>query len=302
MKQQKKFFKMGLLFAMPWIIGFLVFNLYPIMASFYYSLTEYNVLQPPKFVGLDNYKYLFNDNSRFNASLLNTLYICVFSVPLNLIFSLGMAMLLSMQVKGQSIYRTIYYLPSVISVVASSVVWVWVLNPEYGILNTVLGLFHLPQPVWLADPIFTKPALILMGMWASGGTMLIYLAAIKGVPQSLYEAADLDGAGAWKKFRHITIPAISTTTLFQLIMGLIYGFQYFTQAYVFISGSNNSTADGGPENSLLFYAIQLYQEGFRFLNMGVASAMAWILFIFIVIVTYIVFKTSLKWVYYGGGD
>lgn len=300
MKQQKKFFIIGLMFAMPWIIGFLVLNLYPIIASFYYSLTEYSVLQPPKFVGLDNYKYLFIDNQRFYLALYNTAYICLFSVPLNLLFSLAMAMLLSLQVKGQSIYRTIYYLPSVISVVASSVIWVWVLNPDYGILNTILGFLHLPQPVWLADPVFTKPSLIMMGMWASGGTMLIYLAAIKGVPQSLYEAAELDGAGAWKKFRHITIPAISTATLFQLVMGIIYSFQYFTQAYIFINGSGNAIQEGGPENSMLFYAIQLFMEGFKFLKMGVASAMAWILFLIIVAVTYIVFKTSLKWVYYGG--
>lgn len=299
MKQEKKFFIIGLLFAMPWIIGFIIFSLYPILASLFYSLTEFNVLQPAKFVGLANYKELITD-SKFYKSLYNTLYISVFGVPLNLLFSLAMAMLLSLEVKGQAIYRTIYYIPSVISVVASSVIWVWVLNPEYGILNTALGYLGLPQPVWLSDPVFTKPSLIMMGMWGSGGTMLIYLAAIKGVPQSYYEAADLDGAGAWKKFTHITLPAISPATLFQLIMGLIFSFQYFTQAYIFISGSNNGVQPGGPENSLLFYAIYLYQQGFSFLKMGVASAMAWILFIIIVAVTLVLFKTSLKWVYYGG--
>lgn len=301
MKQQKKFFIIGLLFAMPWIIGFIIFSLYPIGASFVYSLSEYNIFQPPKFVGLDNFTALFHD-SKFFLSLYNTLYICVFSVPANILFSLAMALLLSLEVKGQPVYRTIYYIPSVVSVVASSVLWVWVLNPEYGVLNTLLGYLNLPQPVWLQDPIFTKPSMILMGLWGSGGMMLIYLAAIKGVPQSLYEAADLDGAGAWKKFRHITIPAISPATLYQLITGLIAAFQYFTQAYIFISGTSNDTGagGGGPQNSLLFYAVYLYHQGFTFLNMGIASAMAWLLFILIVIVSVIIFKTSLKWVYYGG--
>lgn len=298
MKHEKKYFIIGLLFAMPWIIGFIIFSLYPICASFIYSLTEFNVLQAPKFVGLENYKTLFMDG-KFYQALYNTLYMCVFSVPVNLIFSLCMALLLSLEVKGQPVYRTIYYIPSVISIVASSVIWLWVLNPEYGIVNTVLGKVGLPQPVWLADPVYTKPALIMMGAWGSGGTMLILLAALKGVPQSLYEAAELDGAGAWKKFWRITLPAISPAILFQLITGFIFTFQYFTQAYIFVNGATNGIQEGGPENSLLFYALYLYVQGFKFLKMGMASAMAWILFILIMIVTFIIFKTSLKWVYYG---
>jgi len=299
MEQKRKFFVTGALFASPWVIGFVIFSLYPIVASFYFSLTEYNVLQPAVFVGLNNYKELFTE-AKFFKSLYNTLYMCVFGVPLNLVFALAMALLLNLEVKGQAIYRTIYYLPSVISVVASAVIWIWVLHPEYGLLNTTLGALGLPQPVWLADPVYTKPSLIMMGMWGSGGTMIIYLAALKGVPKSLYEAAELDGAGPWKKFTKITIPAISTATLFQLVIGLIHAFQYFTQAFIFIEGTNHATMPGGPENSLLFYAIYLYQQAFSYLKFGTASAMAWILFIIIVIVTVIVFRTSLKWVYYGG--
>jgi multiple sugar transport system permease protein len=296
MRQNRKPHIIGIIFVMPWILGFLIFQLYPILASLYYSLCEYSILRPPDFIGIDNYVQLFADE-KFYLAIYNTLYICLISVPLNLVFSLLMALLLSLEVKGQHIYRTIFYIPSVVSVVASSVVWLWILNPEYGILNTALGYLGLPQPVWLADPVFTKPSLVMMGLWGSGGTMIIYLSAIKGVPQSLYEAADLDGAGAWRKFRNITIPAISTATLFQLITGLISGFQYFTQAFVLIGGSNNISA-GGPQNSLLFYALYLYHQGFKWLKMGTASAMAWILFLLTALVTFVVFKTSLKWVYH----
>ncbi|MDI3312030.1 MAG: sugar ABC transporter permease [Thermoanaerobacterium sp.] len=183
-------------------------------------------------------------------------------------------------------------------IVASSILWVWILNPQYGILNMLLGFLHLPQPSWLVDPRFTKPSLIMMDTWRAGGMILIYLAALQGIPQTLYEAAEIDGAGPLAKFFNITIPAISPVTLFQLIMGLISSFQYFTQAFMFSSGTNFQV--GGPENSMLFYSLYLYQNAFIFLKMGYASAMAWILFVIVAIVTVIVFKTSLKWIYYGG--
>lgn len=295
-KQEKRYIFLGILFAMPWMIGFLVFSAYPIFASAYYSLTSYNLFQPPIFVGFQNYKDLFAD-PKFYLSLYNTLYITVIGVPIGLIFSLLMASLLNMKVKGQAIYRTIYYIPSIVPIVASSILWVWILNPQYGILNNILGFFHLPQPSWLVDPAYTKPSLIMMDTWRAGGTILIYLAALQGVPKNLYEAADIDGASSWKKFWHITIPAISPVTLFQLIMGLIGSFQYFTQAYMFSTGAAYQVS-GGPSNSMLFYSLYLYQNAFSFLKMGYASAMAWILFIIVVIVSLIVFKTSLRWVYY----
>lgn len=296
--RQKKFFLLGILFASPWLIGFLIFSVYPIFASVYYSFTQYSLFEPPKFIGLKNYIDLIHDQKLY-LSLYNTLYITVIGVPIELIYSLFMAMLLNWKVKGQAIYRTIYYLPSVVPIVASSILWVWILNPQYGILNMLLGFFHMPQPSWLVDPAFTKPSLIIMDTWRSGAMILIYLAALQGIPQNLYEAAEIDGAGSWTKFINITIPAISPVTLFQLIMGLIGSFQYFTQAYMFASGSSFQVA-GGPENSMLFYSLYLYQNAFSFLKMGYASAMAWILFVIVVIVTIIVFKTSLKWVYYGG--
>lgn len=294
--RQKKFFWIGLLFAMPWIIGFLIFSVYPIIASAFYSFTDYNLFQSPKFVGMKNYVDLFRDD-KFYISIKNTIFITVIGVPIGLVYSLCMALLLNMKVKGQAIYRTIYYLPSIVPIVASSVLWVWILNPQYGILNMLLGYLHLPQPSWLEDPLFTKPSLIIMDTWRSGGTILIYLAALQSIPQSLYEASDIDGANYWSKFRHIMLPAISPVTLFQLIIGIIGAFQYFSQAFIFGTGASNQVS-GGPENSMLFYSLYLYQNAFSFLKMGYASAMAWILFLLVMCVSLIVFKTSMRWVHY----
>lgn len=300
MKQKRNFMILGVLFTLPWIIGFIIFELYPVGASLYYSFTEFNIFQPPKFIGLENITTLIKDN-KFYLSLFNTAYITLVGVPVGMIYSLAMAMLLNMNVRGMSIYRTIYYVPTIVPIVASAILFVWVLNPQYGLLNSVLGFLNLPQPSWLSDPKYTKPSLIMMDLWRSGQTMLVYLAALQGVPQSLYEAAEIDGAGKLRKFWNITVPAISPATLFLFIMGLISSFQYFTQAYVFASTSGASAMqqiEGGPENSLLFYSIYLYQNAFSFLKMGFASAMAWIMFVVIIIVTVIVFKTSEKSVYY----
>ncbi|MFU0799818.1 MAG: sugar ABC transporter permease [Xylanivirga thermophila] len=294
--QEKKFIRLGLLFAMPWMVGFILFQLYPILSSFFYSLTNYNFFKDPDFIGLKNYAELFKD-TKFYLSLKNTFYMVLVGVPVKLIYSLFMAMLLNKEVKGQSIYRTVYYMPSIVPIVASSVLWLWILNPQYGILNNILGALHLPQPAWTVDPRYTKVSLVIMDTWRSGGTILIYLAALQGIPRSLYEAADIDGANGWSKFWEITIPSISPVTLFQLIMGLIGAFQYFTQAFIFSSGTQLQVS-GGPENSLLFYSLYLYQNGFSFLKMGYASAMAWILFIIIIIISTTILKTSLKWVSY----
>lgn len=296
-KQEKKFARLGLLFALPWLTGFLLFSIYPIIKSFYYSLTDYNFFQDPVFIGLKNYADLFKD-PKFYLSLKNTFYIAAVGVPLRLMYSLAMAMLLNMKVKGQSVYRTVYYMPSIVPIVASSVLWLWILNPRYGLLNNILGFFNLPKPGWTVDPRYTKISLIMMDTWRSGGTVLIYLAALQGIPRSIYEAAEIDGANAWAKFRKITLPSISPATLFQLIMGLIGAFQYFTQAFIFTSGSSNYQVSGGPENSLLFYSLYLYQNGFSFLKMGYASAMAWILFIIILAISIAVMRTSTAWVHY----
>jgi len=287
----------GLCFISPWLFGFLLFQLFPIVSSFYYSLTEYNLFSPPEWAGASNYAEMTRDKKVW-LSLYNTLYMTVFGLFPHMAFALAIALLLNMNVKGQSIYRTIYFLPTLVPTVAATILWMWLLNAQYGLINELLGRIGLPQPVWLLDPVWTKPALIMMGFWGTGTTTIMYLAALQEVPKMYYEAAEIDGANAWHKFRHITLPAISPMTLFLVIMGIIGSLQLFTQGYVFTEG--NRQAYGGPENSLLFYAIYLFQTAFSFLKMGYASAMAWLLFVIVFALTIVVFKTSAKWVYYGG--
>ncbi|MEH7235326.1 carbohydrate ABC transporter permease [Bacillus sp. JJ1562] len=294
--RQRKALLVGLLFASPWIIGFIIFQLYPIIMSFYYSLTNYNLFTAPEWAGLENYKELFKDD-KFYLSLYNTVYITVFGLVPQLVFSLVMALILNMNVKGQSLYRTIYFLPTLVPVVASSLLWMWLFNSQYGLINEFLGAIGLFEPNWLLDPAWTKGAIIIMGFWATGTNTIMYLAALQDVPKTFYEAAEIDGANIWQKFWHITFPAISPITLFLLIIGLIGSFQTFTQAHVL---GTQSQSVGGPENSMLFYAVYLYQTAFSFLKMGYASAMAWILFVIVLILTILVFKSSAKWVYYGG--
>lgn len=295
-KRERKTLIIGLLFTSPWIIGFLVFQLYPIVTSFYYSMTEYNLFSSPTWVGMQNYRDLFHDD-KFFLSMYNTLYITVFGVVPHMAFALGMALLLNMKIKGQSIYRTIYFLPTLVPAVAGSLLWLWILNSQYGLINMLLESIGIVGPNWLVDPDWTKPSLILMGFWGTGTITVMYLAALQDVPQIFYEAAEMDGASHWRKFWSITFPAISPMTLFQLIMMLIGSFQYFTEGMVFAEASQSI---GGPENSLLFYSIYLYQQAFSFLNMGYAAAMAWILFLVVMTFTLLIFRTSARWVYYGG--
>jgi len=300
MKEKAKQNISGFAFALPWIIGFLCFSAYPIITSMYYSFTEFNMFQSPEFVGLSNYRTLFGEE-KFWKSLYNTLYMTVLGTPLNLIFGLFMANLLNKKLKGMSIYRTIFYMPTIVPAVASSLLWIWILNPTQGLLNNMLKTIGLPALNWLGDPNVTKPALLLMGLWGTGGIMLIFLAALQDVPRSLYEAAEIDGANAVRRFFSITLPGISPVILFQLIMSVINNFQYFTQAYLMTNANSSggfNPASGGPENSLLFYALYLYQNAFSFFKMGKASAMAWILFLIVAAVTFIIFKTQRKWVSY----
>ncbi|MFD0716624.1 carbohydrate ABC transporter permease [Paenibacillus sp. GCM10027626] len=291
----------GLLFSSPFIIGFLVFTLYPIGASLVYSFTDFNMFKAPTWVGLDNYKWVLSEKEVWK-SITNTLYMVLFATPVSLIVGLLLAQLLNIKVRGQSVYRTLFYIPSIVPAIATSLVWMWVLNPKSGLINTALSYIGIRGPNWLLDPVWTKPSLILMGAWGAGGTMIIFLAALQDVPKSLYESAEMDGAGKIRKFFSITLPSISPIILFQLIMGLITYFQYFAQAFMLASltnsGANQTMA--GPEKSLLFYAILLYREAFVDFRMGHASAMAWILFIITSVVTYLIFRTSNRWVTYGG--
>ncbi|MEN0650106.1 sugar ABC transporter permease [Caldifermentibacillus hisashii] len=294
--RHRKAFFTGLLFVSPWIIGFILFQLYPIAMSAYYSLTDYNLFNPPEWVGLKNFFDLFNDD-KFYLSLYNTVYITIFGLIPQLIFTLIMAIILNMDVKGKSLYRTIYFLPTLVPAVASSLIWMWLFNSQYGLINEFLGSIGLIEPNWLLDPAYTKIAIIIMGFWGTGTNTVMYLAALQDVPKTFYEAAEIDGANVWQKFWHITIPAVSPVTLYLLIMGLIGSFQVFTQADVL---GTQAQSMGGPENSMLFYAVYLYQNAFKFLKYGYASAMAWILFIIVLILTMVIFRTSAKWVYYGG--
>ncbi len=298
-RRQQRNTLMGLFFASPWIIGFCVLFVYPILISIYYSFTKFNIIQTPAWVGVKNYTRLFG-NELFYKSLWNTCYMVALATPVNIAFGLVTALLLNLKVKGQAVYRTVYYLPSIIPVVATSLLWLWVLNAQYGLVNSFLKGMGLYQPNWFADPFWAKPSMIIMGLSRTGGIMIIFLAALQDVPRSLYESAEIDGANNWHKFWSITIPGISPVILFQVIMGIIYHFQYFTEAYIIIGGLTNlNTAGGGPENSLLFYGLSIYQNAFQMLKMGRASAMAWILFVLVVGVTAITYTILKRRVTYG---
>lgn len=282
----------GLAFVSPWIIGFLAFTLYPIAASIYYSFCDYDVLTKPIWVGTLNYRDMFTD-SVFWKSLYNTFYFAAIALPAGLIVSLLVAVLLNQSVRGRSAFRAIYFLPSLIPAVASSMVWLWILNGNFSLLNHALAWFGIKGPQWLADPAWTKPSIILMSLWGCGNTVVIYLAALQDVPRSLYESAEIDGANAWVKFRHVTVPMISPVIYFNLIMGIIGSLQVFAQAYIMLGG-------GGPNRSALFYAVYLYQNAFEYRQMGYACAMAWVLFLIILALTWIATRSTRKLIFYAG--
>ncbi|MFW6389955.1 MAG: carbohydrate ABC transporter permease [Halanaerobiales bacterium] len=297
-KRELKRLFIGLAFASPWIIGFFVFRLYPVTRSLYLSMTKHSLFNSPEWVGLGNFIDLFND-SKFYLSLYNTIYITIFGLIPHLAFALAMALLLNMEVKGKALYRTIYFLPTLVPPVAGSLLWMWLFNARYGLINEFLSKLGMVEPNWLTNPNWTKPAIVLMGFWATGTVTVMYLAALQDVPKIYYEAAEIDGANLWHKFWHVTWPSISPMTLYQLIVGLIASFQFFTQAKICAEASQSV---GGPQNSLLFYAIYLYENAFSYLKMGYASAMAWVLFIIVLGLTILIFKSSASWVHYGGEE
>lgn len=286
-------FLWGLFFTSPAIIGLLWFTAYPLIASLYYSFTSYSLFGDYHWIGLVNYHDLMTD-SNWWMSLYNTVYILIFSIPLGILVALALALLLNMKVWGMAFYRTIFYLPSIVPIVAAAVVWSYVFNPQYGILNNILRRLGIDGPGWLASPEWSKPALIILSVWGAGNLMLIMLAGLQDVPQDLQDAAKVDGAGALSRLRHVTIPFLSPHLLFALITGLIAGFQYFAPAYVLSGG------EGSPARSTLIAALYLYQNAFRFFKVGYASAMAWVLFAIVVVITVLVFRTIGRRVYYGG--
>lgn len=286
----------GLLFCSPWILGILFFIVYPTIASFYYSLTAYNLLQPPRFIGVGNYQALFTDPLMATA-VYNTVYYVALWIPLNIILGIAVALLLNVKVRGLALYRTMFYLPVLVPPVATSLLWVWFLNPQYGVANWLLSLFGIAGPGWLASITWSKPSIIIMSLWGSiGGAMLIFLASLQDQPQELRDAAEVDGANAWQRLWAITIPLLTPVIFFELIIGIIAAIQYFTVPYVVTNGT------GTPANSLLLFALILYRDAFFDFKMGFASAMAWAATVIIFILTYIVFRTSNRWVFYQSGE
>lgn len=284
----------GFLFICPWLAGFLFFSLGPMIVSLFLSLCKYD-LYSLQFVGVENYRRLFADDPLFWKSLQNTVLYALFAVPLGLVGSLMLALLLNQDVRGQRLFRTCFYLPSLVPSVASSLLWLWLLNTDNGIVNYVLRWLHIPAPAWFEDARFTLPAFVLMSLWGvGGGRMVIFLAGLQGISESYYESARIDGANAWQQFRNVTLPMLSPTIFFNLILGIIGSFQVFTTAYIM--------TNGGPNNASLFYVLYLFRNAFEYFKMGKASAMAWVLFAILLVFTMIQFRSAKKWVYYEGGE
>jgi multiple sugar transport system permease protein len=282
----------GALFIGPWFVGFLLFTVYPILASAYYSFTRYDIIRQPIFVGLANYGEILFTDDMFRVVLANTLYMVVIGVPVSLAVAFCIAALLNAKMRFRSVFRTIFFLPSIVPVVATVMVWLWIYNPRYGLINSFLASVGLQAIPWLSSPILAKPSLIIIQAWAQGSAIVIFLAALQDVPSSLYDAATVDGANRWQQFWHVTAPMCTPAILFNLLIGLIATFQSFTLPWLLTGG--------GPNMATEFYGLYLYRNAFLFFRMGYASALAWLLFVIIVVVTVIIFRTSARWVYYGG--
>lgn len=284
----------GLLFASPWLLGFLLWTVYPMISSIFFSFTRYDLLRPPVYIGLQNYKEIFFSDPRIGNVVKNTLFYVFLSVPLSTMTALLVAMLLNNKIQGRPFFRAIFFFPSIIPITVIALMWGFLLNPQFGAINAVLKSLSLPIIPFLSKPELAKPTLIMINMWASGYAMVLYLASLQDVPRELYEAAIVDGANAISKFWYITIPLISPVVLFNLVTGFIGAFQDFSLPWLLTGG--------GPNEATEFYALHLFRNAFRFLRMGKASAMAWLMFIVIIAFTALLFKTSARWVYYGSGD
>lgn len=285
----------GYLFMSPFILGFLLWFLVPALTAAWLTFFDWNMIQDPIYVGLDNFGRIFRDRL-FIQSLKVTSYYTLVSVPLSLVLSFLIALLLNTNVPGMAVFRTIYYLPTIVPAVANAVLWNFVFNTEFGLVNALLRALGLPKIMWFQDPKWAMPALIIMSLWGLGYSVVIYLAGLQGIPEELYEAAEIDGAGRWAKLRHVTIPLISPVTFFNLIMGIInsFSFQVFVAGYLI--------TDGGPQNATLFYVLYTYRTGIQYLNMGYAAVLAWILFFIIMGLTLLVFRYVGRLVYYEAAD
>ena len=298
-----------LAFMSPWLVGFCVFFGYPLVATVYFSFTHYDLLSPARWIGLANYEYMFSEDQQIWPSVRNTLWLVVITVPLKVMFAFGVALMLTRARRGIGFFRAVFYLPALAPPVAATLGFVYLLNPATGPVNAALGVVGIEGPLWFNDPGWSKPALTLLLLWGVGNTMIIFLAALLDVPKHLYESAELDGAGPLQRLRWVTLPSISPVILFAVVIGTIEALQYFTQAYVAASiaaGSASSAGDpsndlGYPEDSTLFYPVLLYQQGFRFFNMGYAAAMAVLLLVVSFAICMVILRNSRRWVHYAGG-
>jgi multiple sugar transport system permease protein len=280
----------GYLAISPWLLGLLLFTAGPILASFFLSFTRYDIVNPPQWVGLGNYERIFTIDRDFRQALRVTLTFALVTLPLNLLLGLGLSLLLNLKLRGMNVYRTLFYLPAVLPAVAVTLLWVWLFNSDFGMINWLLSKFGIEGPNWFQHPRYALPALMVMSLWGVGGGAVIYLAGLQNIPPHLYEAAEIDGANSWWRFWKITIPLLTPTIFFQLVLELIGSFQAFVTAYV--------ATNGGPRKSTLFYMLYLYQKAFLTLQMGYGAALAWILAVIILVCTLLVLKSSALWVYY----
>jgi multiple sugar transport system permease protein len=291
-KQERHNLVVGLLFVSPWILGFLLFAVYPLIASVYYSMTNFDFIRDPQFIGLKNYQRLFTTDPDFKIVVYNTFYYVAIAVPLGVAISFLIANMLNGKLMGRSTFRGLIYVPAIMPAMCTAIVWLFLLNVQYGAINGALKTAGMPTIPFLSSPDLAKPSLIMIYIWLQGAAVTTFLAALQDVPRSLYEAADLDGASGWAKFWSVTVPMCTPVILFNLIMGIIVGFQEFTVPWML--------TQGGPMKSTELYAVNLYRSGFIQLSMGKASAMAWVLFMIIMVFSIIMFRTSARWVYYGG--
>jgi multiple sugar transport system permease protein len=292
---ERKISLFGMIFALPWILGLILFNVYPLFMSAYYSFTSYSILEKGSWVGLQNYQTLFKDEV-FWISIYNTLYFTFIYVPLSIVFGVSLALLLNMKIRGQGFYRTLFFIPSLVPPVATTIIWIWLLNPQYGLVNYWLGEIGISGPAWIGSEEWSKPSLILMSLWGTGQAVVIYLAGLQDIPQDYYDASHVDGANTWQRIRHITLPLLTPVIFFNLIMGTIGALQNFVLPFTLTNGQ------GTPANSMMFYVMYLYTNGFSYLKMGYASAMAWILFLLVVVLTAVIFLSQKRWVHYQGRE
>jgi ABC-type sugar transport system permease subunit len=284
----------GLMFVSPWLLGFLLWTLYPLLSSAYYSFTRYDLIKPPIWIGLGNFTEIFADDPRFWTVVYNTLFYVGISVPLGVAVAFLLASLLNTKIVARSTFRAIFYIPAIVPAVCSAMVWLFIYNNQYGVINNILRALGQPIIPFLSSVEWAKPSLIVISVWATGTAVVIFLAALQDVPRTLYEAATVDGANGWDKFRHITLPMCSPIILYSLVIGIIGGFSVFLMPYLL--------TNGGPMASTEFYAMNLYRQAFEFFRMGKASALAWIMAIVVALLTAALFKSSGSWVFYGGGD